>query len=221
MGWLSPHERRMRLLGRLRMTILVLLGYIVASLIDPWALRVARTDDLFALESRWGYQFLRGVGWAVPWLVAGVVLLARDAVRPPSREVRWNHLRGINLAMAPVLGGLGAELLKRVVARERPLPDPGAYSHKGLLLGFTDDIDLGWPSSHAAVAFAGATMVRILRPSLGPVAVFLAVGCGWTRVSSGAHFLSDVYAGCVVGYCCAMAIRPLRLRPRPLPLSIR
>lgn len=217
MGWLNHAERRVRLARRLRLAMLILAGYIAAAMVDRSALRGLLTRDLMDLEGTAFYQVLRTMGSLVPWLIAGLVVLMHDRIHPPGNDLRWKHLRGLNLTLAPLLGGAAAELLKRVVGRERPLVDPALYSHKGLFAGFIDDSDLGWPSSHAAVAFAGAIMAWQLWPRFGPCLVLLAIGCGWTRMTSGAHYLTDVYAAFVVGYCCARAIRPLRLRPWALP----
>jgi len=40
-------------------------------------------------------------------------------------------------------------------------------------------------------------------PGAGLVALAVAVGCGWTRMIAGRHFLSDVLIGAVVGYAVA------------------
>lgn len=60
------------------------------------------------------------------------------------------------------------------------------------------------PSSHAAVAFGGAWAVALLWPRLKGLALFLACGCGVTRMLTGDHFLSDVVAAGLLGWGAAV-----------------
>jgi membrane-associated phospholipid phosphatase len=70
------------------------------------------------------------------------------------------------------------------------------------------------PSSHAAVAFAGSITLALLYPRLALPALAVAIGCGFTRVASGAHYPSDVLAGAVVGGLTAVVIAPTLLTSR-------
>jgi undecaprenyl-diphosphatase len=62
------------------------------------------------------------------------------------------------------------------------------------------------PSSHALVAFAGAAALARLFPRATPIWYALAVGCGITRLLSGAHFLSDVVVGALIGVSVAISL---------------
>jgi membrane-associated phospholipid phosphatase len=82
------------------------------------------------------------------------------------------------------------------------------YVLRGLFAGFWNGSNLGLPSSHAAVAAGGAAALIAWRPAVWPIAVVLAAGCAMTRLLSGAHFLSDVTLGAIVGYVAWRLVRP-------------
>lgn len=78
-----------------------------------------------------------------------------------------------------------AELLKEWVARPRMLPDVG--------LGYS------FPSGHATFFFALATYVYVHDRRTGSLFFALAFAVSAERLVSGAHYLSDVLAGAVLG----------------------
>jgi len=58
-------------------------------------------------------------------------------------------------------------------------------------------------SSHTAVAFGAAAMLARLFPGARIVWYGVAAGCALTRVASGAHFMSDVVVGALLGWLAA------------------
>jgi membrane-associated phospholipid phosphatase len=74
------------------------------------------------------------------------------------------------------------------------------------------------PSSHALIAFSGAAALAILFPRATPIWYALAIGCAITRLLAGAHFLSDVVAGTIIGVTVAFSLRA-RLLSSPAPES--
>ncbi len=84
--------------------------------------------------------------------------------------------------------------VKLMIRRERPVSsEPGLEP----LLGVP--ASTSFPSSHAAMSFAGATILAYFHPSLWPLYYVLAFLVTWTRVYAGVHYPSDVLAGTVVG----------------------
>lgn len=168
------------------------------------------------LDGTWWYLVLRWCGELPVWLFfgAGVVVwdrLRRERVKRPVRATR-----GAYVAVSAGVAGLLAELLKLVIGRERPsvietvdgvetLVYQG-YVFRGLFAGFADGSNLGLPSSHAAVAAGGAFALARVWPRLWPLAALIALGCGVTRLLTGAHFASDVYGGMVVGWLTAVLL---------------
>ncbi|MCA9288349.1 MAG: phosphatase PAP2 family protein [Phycisphaerales bacterium] len=183
-----------------------------------------------AVEGRWWYWVVRQMGSLTAWAPAAVLV---GVATPGSwrRRVR----AGAAVFVAAGLGGLLAEVLKPVIGRERPLHHDGVSVFRPLAGRF--DGGLGFPSSHVGVAFGGAWMLwrlarsRVTRSAgaglavrspwvwAGVLAIVLAVACATSRTLTGAHFLSDVVAGGMLGVLAADALgwwlTPARARRRP------
>jgi undecaprenyl-diphosphatase len=85
-------------------------------------------------------------------------------------------------------------LVKVIVRRERPA------AADELLRPLVDvPTSLSFPSSHAAMSFAAASVMSFYHPAMLPVFYILALVMSWTRVYVGVHYPSDVVAGTVVG----------------------
>lgn len=181
------------------------------------------------LDQTWWYLVLRHSGSVTPWLAIGLGLFLLDRHRlrrsHSPHAITTAPLRGIYIPAAAGVAGLAAELGKLVIGRERPATiqtlDSGAealvyqgYHFRGLFSGFVDGSNLGLPSSHAATAAGGAFAVAIVWPRLWPLALGVSVGCGISRLLTGAHFASDVYAGIVLGWLAAVWLGRGLLEPR-------
>jgi undecaprenyl-diphosphatase len=161
-----------------------------------------------SLEQHDWYWLIRGVGDLRTWLVLALALVLLD---PRPR-------RALALLLAPLAAGALAELAKLLIGRERPVDagivqNDGFYVWKPFLGAFSDSSNLGIPSSHAAVAFAGAAALALIAPRLAILTLPLAAACAWTRLAVGAHFLSDVVAGSLLGILMALAFRPMLRAP--------
>jgi membrane-associated phospholipid phosphatase len=182
--------------------------------LDPVLYRaIAPTaDGRHELEGEDWYWLLRIVGTYWTWLAVGIGLFCLDAAPRAVRTHAPAWRRGAFVMASAAAAGLAAELLKLVIARERPaILDDGVLVYqghvfRGLFSGFADGSNLGLPSSHAATAFGGAFALAMLAPPLAPLALLLAAGCGLTRMLTGAHFATDVYAGIVLGFAAAWGL---------------
>jgi len=95
---------------------------------------------------------------------------------------------------ADVIGDLGALGLRRLIDRPRPwrryaLPEPLVAAPK----------DPSFPSGHATIAFACATVLSYFKPRLAPAFFLLALAIGFSRVYVGVHYPLDVVGGAVLG----------------------
>ncbi len=104
------------------------------------------------------------------------------------------------LAWGPMAAGAATETIKILVRRERPGISDGLYVFRTFGDGLFHGSPFGMPSGHTGVAFGAATILARLAPRAAVVWYLLAAGTAWTRLAQGAHFLSDVVAGAVVGY---------------------
>jgi len=168
-----------------------------AHLFDAWA-QVALADP--GLQNKDLGRMFRVMGFYPLWVLAGVALLLCDRPRDSESHLpRWGARAG-SLMLSPALGGGVAEIGKILFRRLRPGEIPGEYAFRSWAERPFYSGGLGLPSSHALVAFSGAAMLARLFPRAAPVWYLLAVGCAWTRVAAGAHYLSDVVAAGVLGY---------------------
>ena len=158
--------------------------------LDPWAWRVLRWPGIYDGDAG---RLLRVVGFLGSWWLAALLVL--QAGRPTAVRRRGAAL----LALAPTLAALAAELLKLLLRRERPGLTDALYHFRPWQEQTWSAAGLGLPSSHAAVAFAGTTLLGLLLPRWRWTLALLALGCAWTRVAAGAHFLSDAVAGALLG----------------------
>ncbi|NJD10602.1 MAG: hypothetical protein FIB01_09275, partial [Gemmatimonadetes bacterium] len=92
---------------------LAAIAVVIAHLLDPYAFRYLRLEDIYGRD--WG-RMLRVLGFLPLWLVAGAALVLQDG----DRGRRLLRGRGALLAAGATLGGLTAEVLKLVFRRLRP-----------------------------------------------------------------------------------------------------
>jgi undecaprenyl-diphosphatase len=130
-----------------------------------------------------GYSALgnRGLLWVAGGVVVAVATGHWVAI-PAVAAVVWVALV-INYA------------LKRGVRRERPL---GRRGRAPLIVAPASP---SFPSSHAAMAAAGAISLSVYAPDAWPLFATLAVLMAASRVYLAVHHVSDVVAGLAVGAC--------------------
>jgi membrane-associated phospholipid phosphatase len=159
-------------------------------LADGWVAEHVRFGRVY--ETDWG-RMLRNFGYLPFWLLAAIALALQDR----DRREWWR--RGALLLAAPAVAGIVGELLKIIVRRMRP-PDVGsAYAFRAFADHPFSSRGLGFPSSHAVVAFGAAAMLSHLFPRGRVVWYAAAVGCAVSRLLAHAHYLSDVVAAAIIG----------------------
>ncbi len=114
---------------------------------------------------------------------------------------------------APVLGGMiglldfiGAQL-KQLIARPRPcmaLPDIHQLEACGKVFGF--------PSNHAINTATAAAFLHVLYPRSGWISWPLVALIGLARVFLGAHYVTDVLGGWIIGGGCGAGAAWVLLR---------
>jgi len=123
----------------------------------------------------------RGLLWVAGGVIAGVATGRYWAI-PLVAAVVWITL-GVNYA------------IKRRFRRVRPI------ERRGLAPLIVAPATPSFPSSHAAMASAGAIALSVYAPVLSPLFATLAVLMAASRVHIGVHHVSDVVAGLAVGAC--------------------
>lgn len=176
----------------------------IAGLVLVFALDVPAYNWAAGLPSsieRKGFtQLFRSGGYLPMWLGLAVVIALEDR----RRVGRWSFesaRRGILLAIAVLLAGTAAEVVKLICRRQRPELSEGVwYSFRSFWDRPFSTGGLAMPSSHALVAFAGAFMLARYYPAVRPVVLLFALGAGFSRVYVGAHYVSDVYVSLLLGW---------------------
>src|SRR5271168_861700 len=158
--------------------------------VDPWAYHHVRLATVY--DTDWG-RALRSVGYWPLWIALAGALWLHD------RDRR----RATILAASVSIAGLLGEVLKLVIRRVRPGVYDGAYGFRPWSDHPFSSSGFGMPSSHALIAFSAAAALAALFPRATPIWYALAIGCGITRVLSGAHFVSDVVVGAILGIAVA------------------
>lgn len=123
----------------------------------------------------------RGVLW---WTLGGV--LAVTGRRPAAA-------RGVGSLL--VASGLTNLIAKRVFGGDRPLLSDVPIGRRLPKPPITPS----FPSGHSASAAAFAAGVAAERPRVGAVLAPVALGVGYSRMHTGAHWLSDVLGGLALG----------------------
>lgn len=195
-----------------RLLLASLVAIVLAHLLDGWAYahlvapKFANTDL---------GRLLRIQGFLPTWVIVGTALVLHDWPERVLGGIGAALRRGLLVVGAAALGGGLAELVKILVRRQRPSAGAGEYLFRAWSDGPLKTSGLGMASSHAGVAFGALAMLALLFPRARPACFALAVGCALSRVLAGAHFLSDVTVGAVLG----IAVAGLLWRRFPAPAT--
>nr|WP_307742733.1 YjbH domain-containing protein [Massilia varians] len=156
-------------------------GAILASAtLDKPVDRFVRSRQDHRMVNAWGK-----VGKTMPVVLAGAAAAAVSF-----GDNRMQNM-GI-ISLQSIAGAVGVSMAsKRVIGRARPLEELGALSS-------AKRSDASFPSNHAAIAFAAVT--PFAQEYDAPWLYGLAAAGSLGRVANRQHWVSDVFAGGVVGY---------------------
>ncbi len=125
-----------------------------------------------------------GDGWL--WYAIGAVVLLFGGAD------RWAALASAALAV-----GAGIALflrVKKLACRRRPCAfEPHAWAD------LLPPDQFSFPSGHTITAFAVAVVLSRFYPDMAPGLFFCAASVAVSRILLGMHFLSDVFAGALIG----------------------
>jgi undecaprenyl-diphosphatase len=170
--------------------------------IQSWVVdnRVGPLDPIFQ-----GLSLIGSFG--IVWLLLAVAISGFSWSRP----WLWTRVGAAILLAESISGALKLWVERDRPPLSRPVPEPlleapSTYS---------------FPSGHATVAFACATILALAVPRLRWPLVALAALIAFSRVYVGVHYPGDILAGAVLGVVIAIALRKLaealRRSAPPLP----
>lgn len=201
-----------RVLRLLAFVVVAVAGFAVATVLDRPVHTALAAGRFHLPEDVW--QFFNAIGYMPVWWLAVLAYLLCDTARYREFGLGGVVHRARFVVLAVLLAGLVGEIMKVTVRRERPL-EHGEYRFRVWGPGWDDSSGLALPSTHACVAFAGALALCALHPRAAPVWLALGLGCAWARLQVQAHFLSDVFAGGVIGLAATYLVHAWRPRPPP------
>jgi len=162
------------------------------------------------------YFALRVLGYLPWWLVLGAAMLLIDTRYIRKYGGLMIFSRFSLIATTTITAGLITETMKILVRRYRPTVGLGEYVFRPWSVETFSSGNMGMPSSHTGIAFAGMGVLCYLYPRASVVWIALAVGCARTRFLNDPHFLSDCTVAAFIGLICARAFWHDHLRRRRL-----
>lgn len=108
----------------------------------------------------------------------------------------------LSIGLIIILSCITADIIfKPLFARFRPTSHPLYLEHIHLLKNYTADGLYGFISGHTTTAFGFATLSSLLiKNRFYTISIFLwAFIMGYSRIYMGVHFVSDVWAGMLIG----------------------
>ncbi|MFT5689837.1 MAG: membrane-associated phospholipid phosphatase [Planctomycetota bacterium] len=183
-------------------TVTVVATVLLATLVDR---RLYHWCTDFALRSDESlgklYALFEPLGWFSTWLVVAVALWLVD------RQRTGNSMgRAAPILWALIWAGIGSNLLKMLIRRERPRDHHGEFIFRPFGEDTFSTSGLGMPSGDAAVGFAAIFILYRMAPRVWPIWFLLGYGCAFSRMLLGAHFLSGVILACALGALCAAGV---------------
>jgi undecaprenyl-diphosphatase len=155
------------------------------------------------------------LGYAT-WLGDGVVLTPIALVFLFWFDRRHFFRNVIFILLCCLVGGLMIQVIKSYVPRERPLWSADLQAAGIMVNVMLEPLhSRSFPSGHTQTAFGFATAVALQYPTAKrtlAVSFILAALVGTSRVYVGAHFPSDVLAGCFAGVLSSLGVATVLMR---------
>jgi undecaprenyl-diphosphatase len=168
-------------------------------------------------NSFFSFFSLRGSSILIWILVIGIVVILEERKFPgiSKRDKKFIFLFSLTFLLTGFLTDI---VLKNIFMRDRPfmmigsenptLTTYGTVLNRSLLIQLTRliqpitvcPIDFSFPSTHAATAFAAATILTFFDKKRKWFYYFIAILISYSRIFLGCHYFFDVFIGGLIGY---------------------
>jgi membrane-associated phospholipid phosphatase len=210
-------QRRAIVQCALALLVLLILLCIVGLVLDAPLARLMRSlpSSLISIFDR--ITRIGTSGWVL-FLSGLVTLIAPLTIAPYQRRRVQAGLqvlaeRAAYVFLVLVLSGLMSILIKHGLGRARPkLMDQLGAFHFDLFVW--DASYASFPSGHTITAFAVASSLALFLPRYARIVWAVALLVGMSRLALGAHFLTDVLGGAMIGIASAHALGYVLARRR-------
>lgn len=192
----------------------------VAFIVDEPAISAIRASDLPLNDIGKSVSWLgnsKWSGWALLMFSFVMALIAQNASDPMMRShAKLLLTAAVMVFIAGLLSGIAVQLLKHGFGRARPglFDELGAYSFQPF--AFSTRLN-SFPSGHSstigALAMAGALLIPKYRLAFAALALIV----GFGRILDGAHYVSDVWSGLVIGAGTTFLLLHCLVEKRVLP----
>jgi undecaprenyl-diphosphatase len=165
-------------------------------------------------QNRSMYNFMRNVSRYGDWplhVVLGLLLLGTAWIRGSGKWSRVFFAMLIALALAGVAG--------TVIKRSIPRPRPSVHTDNHWGGPRFSTKYHSFPSGHVGASTAFFGVLIIARRRFGLACLPIPILIGFSRMYIGAHYLSDVVCGAILGFCCALVAASLLLSEQEMSVS--
>ena len=169
--------------------------------------------DLFLWFNGWHWPLLDDAIWLysnwLVWLPFLLILFVLLIYRQPVKK--WLPVVAAVIFLIAICIITSDVLLKPYFARLRPTYHPDFMNDVKYLFGYKGEGIYGFVSGHATFSFAFATFTALLfRYRFYTVTIFTwAMLMVYSRIYLGVHFLTDIFAGSVVGTAIGLGVYSL------------
>ena len=169
--------------------------------------RIAHALNSFAYRHHWiGSAFHQIENYGV--LLFGIAAFALWLFDRPGGRRHWKVASACGLASG-ALGLLVNQVIGKIWHRDRPWQTHGLYPNGSVHQFGAPSHDPSFPSDHASAAFGIAFGVFLVDRVAGWIFVAAAVVLSFGRLLVGSHYPTDVIAGALVGFGCAVLVARL------------
>lgn len=138
------------------------------------------------------------------WVIVIILVLVFEERKNPGiskKDIRFISLFIISFVVASIISQI---LIKNIVKRPRPCTNSNYFQL--VSTNFNCPLDYSFPSSHAATAFAAATVISAFDKKRKWLYFIIAILISLSRIYLGYHYFFDVAAGGLLGWIISKAI---------------
>lgn len=183
------------------MSTLLNLDYLLTDLLNKVIPHNVFFNNFFSFFSMKGSSIL------IWLLIMSIILIIEERKNPgiAKRDKKFIILFSLSFLLTFLLSDI---LLKNIFLRPRPFLISSIYQQESVN---SCPKDFSFPSTHAATAFAAATILVYFDKKRRWFYYFVAISISYSRIFLGCHYFLDVVFGAILGYLISRFLLFLKL----------